>query len=527
MVATVLRLRFRILANTLLRRPWQLVGFCFGVLGGLSILGLVTVGSIALGLSQDHTVVETAAVIGGSALLAGWVIGPVVVAGMDSSVDAGRLAPFPLTLRQTMVALASVGATGVPGVTTALAALATSLLWLRWPAALLVALPAAIIAAVTCVLAGQLVATLSTGLGSNRRGRELVGTLVLAIVIMSGPIITGAVALADRAAGWGPRLEQAAGVLGWTPLGAAWSAAGAAAAGSWAEALMKLAIAAATAVLLWIVWGRSLEGTATAPRRTSARAVVRGRLGLFGWMPSGPVGATWARSLNGWLRDPRYLRQLLIVPLMPVLFAFTGGVDGAPFLASAVLVALILSIATYADISYDGTAFAAVLAAGVRGREDRIGRMLGAACVGVPLVVVTAVVTTALAGALAYLPVVLGAALGLLLAGYAVTAVSSAIIVAPVAAPGDSPFKTVPGQTFLSGLLVFVVMGAIFAVASPSLVTAIVAVTTDQPVVGWIALAVAVGVGAVAIGLGVVLGGRAFDRNGPDLLQRIVSFPTS
>ena len=41
--------------------------------------------------------------------------------------------------------------------------------------------------------------------------------------------------------------------------------------------------------------------------------------------PTGGVGATWARSLTGWLRDPRYLRQLLVVPIFPVLFAFTGG----------------------------------------------------------------------------------------------------------------------------------------------------------------------------------------------------------
>ena len=35
MVATVLRLRYRILGNTLARSPWQLVGFCFGMLGAL------------------------------------------------------------------------------------------------------------------------------------------------------------------------------------------------------------------------------------------------------------------------------------------------------------------------------------------------------------------------------------------------------------------------------------------------------------------------------------------------------------
>ena len=33
MVATVLRLRYRLLANMLTRSPWQLVGFVFGIIG--------------------------------------------------------------------------------------------------------------------------------------------------------------------------------------------------------------------------------------------------------------------------------------------------------------------------------------------------------------------------------------------------------------------------------------------------------------------------------------------------------------
>ena len=59
------------------------------------------------------------------------------------------------------------------------------------------------------------------------------------------------------------------------------------------------------------------------------------------------------------------------------------------------------------------------------------------------------------------------------------TAVSSALIVTPVAAPGDSPFKSVPGQTFVSGLLVFVVLAACFVVGIPALGVAIAAQPDD------------------------------------------------
>jgi ABC-2 type transport system permease protein len=242
-------------------------------------------------------------------------------------------------------------------------------------------------------------------------------------------------------------------------------------------------------------------------------------------MPAGGVGATWARSLTAWLRDPRYLRQLIFIPLFPALFAFTGGVDGGIFAASAVMVALILAIGGYADIAYDGTAFASVLSSGVTGRADRCGRVLGAGSVGVPAVIVIAVAVAAISGTWDHLPAVLGAALGLLLAGYGVSAVSSALLVVPVPRAGDSPFKTVPGQTFASGMLVFVVMAACLLLAAPALILAIVAVATASTPLGVVALFVGILVGAAVILAGVIVGGRILDRTGPTLLQRIKAFP--
>lgn len=279
--------------------------------------------------------------------------------------------------------------------------------------------------------------------------------------------------------------------------------------------------------MLWLLWRRALDASVSSPPRRSARAVKAGALGLFGVMPTGGVGATWARSLTAWLRDPRYLRQLIFVPLFPALFAFTGGVDGWLFGASAVMVALILAIAGYADISYDGTAFASVLSSGISGRADRWGRLLGAASVGVPAVIAVAVATAAIAGRWHALPAALGGALGLLLAGYGASAVSSALLVVPVASPGDSPFKSVPGQTFVNGLAVFAVMGVCVVLAAPALVTAIIASVTASLPLAWISLAVAVVVGVGVVIAGVFVGGRTLERTAPGLLARIKAFPTT
>jgi ABC-2 type transport system permease protein len=525
MVATVLRLRYRALGNTLARRPWQLVGFCFGALWALSFLVLVAVALGFTGATQSREVIATAAVVAGSALLLGWLLGPLLLAGMESTVDAQRLAPFPLRRGELMLALGAVGLTGIPGIMTLVGALASVSLWVRWPAAAVAAVPCALLAVVTCVAATQLMWTLSSARGGGRRGREIAGTVVLVLLILSGPIITGILSLLQATGDLATRFVTAGVVLGWTPLGAAWSVPAAVAEGAWLVAGAKLVIAAATPIVLLWLWSRALDAAVASPPRRTVRAVASGRIGLFGAFPSGGVGATWARSLTAWLRDPRYLRQLLVVPLFPVLFAFAGGTDGWLFGACAVLVALVLAIAGYADISYDGTAFASVLSTGIRGRDDRLGRLLGAACLGVPLLVIVAVATTAVAGTWPQFPALLGAALGVLLTGYGVTAVSSALIVTPVAAAGDSPFRSVPGQTFVNSLLVFVVWGACLVLASPSLVLAIIAVATSSPALGWTALTVGVLAGSVVAVAGVLVGGRTLERTGPDLLARIKAFP--
>lgn len=525
MVATVLRLRFRILGNTLARRPWQLVGFCFGVLSALWVLVAVVAGLVALGIFQGLDVARTVAVVGGSTLLVGWIVGPLLIAGMETTIDGARLAPFPLTTRQVMAALTATGLTGIPGIVTALGALATVVLWVRWPAAAIASVPASALAVLTCVVATRFMGTLSTGLGGNRRSREVVGTVVLTLLIMSGPIVAGVLALLDSTGDLVTRVAQAGDILGWTPFGAAWAVPGDIAAGSWPTAAVKLAIAVGTLVVMWVLWSRALETSLTSPPRTTARSVRPGTLGLFGRMPTGGVGATWARALTAWVRDPRYLRQLLVVPLFPVLFAFSTGVDGLLFTASAVAAAFVLAVAGYSDISYDGTAFATVLASGVRGRADRLGRLLAAACIGVPLTLVIAVATVAIAGRMEQLPAVLGGAWGLLLVGYGVTAVSSALIVTPVAAAGDSPFKSVPGQTFVSGLLVFVVWLVIAVLAAPALILATIGIATESALYGGLALGVGLVVGAAVVLAGVMLGGRTLDRTGPVLLARIKAFP--
>lgn len=85
----------------------------------------------------------------------------------------------------------------------------------------------------------------------------------------------------------------------------------------------------------------------------------------------------------------RYLRQLILLPFAPVIvLTYSGGDTTGPFSAlPGLLAAFFAGTLPYTDVSYDGTAFATVMQTGIRGRADRLGRMLGAASIGIPLVV--------------------------------------------------------------------------------------------------------------------------------------------
>jgi ABC-2 type transport system permease protein len=230
--------------------------------------------------------------------------------------------------------------------------------------------------------------------------------------------------------------------------------------------------------------------------------------------------------MTSWLHDPRYLRQLLIVPLFPVLFLFYSGFDvsGPMFTFSALIVAFFVGVTPYTDVSYDGTAFASVLATGVRGRDDRLGRTLGAAAIGLPAVLVVVVVTVGLGGAWDALPAVLGASIGLLLTGYGASAISSAYIVVPVPASGENAFKRVPGTTFGMFLSFFVLWFAVAILAAPEVILAIVGAVVGSALLSWLSVVVGVVLGGVLLVIGILVGGRAFERNGPRLLARLRSF---
>lgn len=519
MVATVLRIRLRILGNMLSRSVWQLIGFIAGALAAAGALVFVGLGMVLIGTAglEPTRVVVT---IGGALLVIGWAVAPLLAGGVDTTVDAERLAPFPMSTRQVMIALAAIGLIGIPGLASAIGALSALAAWVHWPVALIAALVCLPLGVLTCILLSRTVASFS-----NRGGRGLgnvLGLAALAALVLAGPIVTGLVGLVGGSGDeFVARVLVAVDGISWTPIGAIWAVPGDLAAGEPAAAALKLLIALATLGVLWVLWRRNVRAAALAPRR---RVTVRsGRLGWFGVLPTGGTGASWARSLQYWLTDPRYTRNLVIVALLPALLAFAlqGRIDGPVFAFAGVLPALLLGLVPYADVAFDGTAFATVLATGIRGRADRAGRLLAAASVGVPLVVVVAIVTVGFSGQWMLLPGVLGTCIGAVLIGLGICAVSSAYIVIPVPASGDNIFKRVPGATFTTGLALFGLTLLAGALVLPSFGLLLGAAFGLGAPASWAALVVGLAVGAGVAWGGIAWGGRIFDGTAPLLLARV------
>lgn len=519
MVAHLLRLKLTLLRNGLRRSPWQLVGVA---VAGLYALGLVGALVLALVLARraDPELARTAVVLGGSAALLGWGIIPLAASAADLTLDPARFTTSAIPMPQLLAGLALGGLIGIPGLATALVALATVWTWARGPLPAAAALMGAALGVLSCIVLSKVVTTATASLASSRRFKDFSAVALLIPLVMMGPIVAG---VAKGVAASGGFLTELAATLSWTPLGAAWSLGGDVAAGRPVVAAVKGLIAAATlAVLVWC-WKLLLERALVHPPYAGSGSRKRGKMGLFGRLPATPAGAVTARSLTYWLRDPRYSGSLVVVPLLPVLLVFQGSQSGnyASLVFAAPLAAFLLAWSISGDVSYDSTAFALHISTGVRGADDRLGRALACLAFALPVVLVLSVGHSYFTSRWEVLPGHLGLSLGILFTGLGLSSVMSARYTVSVPLPGDSPFKKPPGNVGQTLAVQFAGMTVLSVLVLPEVVLFIAQLVTGNVLFGWTGLAAGLMLGPALFAGGVVLGGRWLDARGPELLAQL------
>ncbi|OFI39737.1 transporter [Arthrobacter sp. SW1] len=519
MVAHLLSLKWRLLLNGFRRSPWQIVGMALGAIyaAGMTLAGVA--GLVALRWA-DPQIAQTAVVLGGVLLVAGWVLVPLVTSSADLTLDPGRFTTFAVPLRQLLPGLALAGLLGIPGIATLLVSLGTVVTWARGVVPLAGALIGALLGVLTCVVASKLVTTAVAGLLASRRFKDISSIIFFIPLVLAGPIVTGLIQGLNDSRDYLPGLAR---TMSWTPLGAAWSLGGDLDAGHVAAAGAKLLIAFASLAVLAGAWYLLLKRAMVTPPSTGGTSRKAGKAGLFGVFPGTPAGAVAARCLTYWLRDPRYAGSLVVVPLLPILFFFAGSQSGSYELLIAVapVTAFLMAWSISADVSYDNTAFALHLAAGVQGKDDRLGRALACLTIALPLVFVFTVGSAAVSGKWDWLPNILGCSLGALFTGLGLASVVSARWTSAVPAPGESPFKKPPGNTAQTMVVQFAGMGAMAVLLIPEIALVVAQAVTGRELFGWTALAVGPLLGGALFVAGVRLGGAWLDRRGPEMFAQL------
>jgi ABC-2 type transport system permease protein len=518
-VATLVRLRFLLLRNQLTRSPWQLIATILGAAYGLFMLVLCVIGLFSLSFVPLE-LARTIVVLVGAAVVLGWTFLPVVTSGIDQTVDPARLAPFPIRTNTLLVALLVSGVLGVPGIVTSVAALGTALTWSRYPLAAIAAVVCAAIGVLTAVAGSRMLVAVASRISSGRRAREAKTVLVMIPLILLGPII---ILVSSLLRDIGDVLPVIGDVVGFTPFGAAWAVSADLAAGEPLRAALEFAIAVATLAVVLLVWRWALGRALERPAPPAAAKATKGGLSAFGWFPDTAWGAVASRALIYWMRDPRYSQSLISVPLVPLLIFFYAGLGGdlTPLVWVGPILAVLLALSIYTDVSYDNTAFALHVSSGVSGRDDRLGRVVALATFAVPVTLVVGIVCVGVAGRWDLLLPMLGLSIGALLTGFGVASVASGAFLVQVPAPGENPFKSKPGGGMGLMLSMFATWSILALLVIPELVLSLIALVTGNQLFGVLSIVVALVLGTVLMIVGINVGGRILDRKGPELLTRL------
>ncbi|GAB3600724.1 hypothetical protein [Microbacterium tumbae] len=518
MVAHVLRLRFALLLGSL--RGTRVARTVVGLV--LVVAATVVACSAVLSLADVETAVARAVlVLGAAAIFLAFLVGPVLVGAADQ-LDPRRFAVFGVDERRMPWVLAIASLVSVP--TLALAALTVcgTIVAVRlgtpWPVAVL----AGAVSLLCTVVAARIGMAMNALWLPERRSRELTAVFALLVVVVAFPVAIFLASLEWQGRGGVPAaVDTATAIAGATPFAAGPGLVFAIAAGDSAGAWLSGIVAAATVALIAALWTWIVRRLLTTTERPVA-ARERHGLGWFALLPSTPFGAIAARSLVYWLRDRRYIVNIIVVPIAGVLTVFPLLIAGVPFdvavLVPVPVMALFFGWLPHNDIAYDSTAFWTHVASGVRGLPDRLGRLVPIALVAVPVLAVAIPATLALIGDWSLLLPLTGLAAALFLGGLGLSSVVSVVAPYAVSRPGDSPFQQ-PQRSASRGTYgqAWAFFGPLVLGIPAIWLFALTVIDGDEyaPAAFW----AGIGTGAAVLALGALIGGVIFERGGQRLME--------
>ncbi|MGW4637675.1 hypothetical protein ACWEN6_04060 [Sphaerisporangium sp. NPDC004334] len=423
------RLKLRLIAGNLHGDAMRQIGFVFTLVGAAAAAcgGLVLTSLLRLAPAD---VAADAGMVLFTLLALIWVVGPLLVFGVDETLDPARLSLFPLTAGQMAVGMFAASVTG-PWPLASLFTLLGAVVGLsRDVSGALIGLVAALFELAFCLVASRVVTTALSRVLRTRRGRDLLAIGVVFVILLTQvPNL-----LLNRGIGGAPRelLRSLAEAVRWGPPG---MAAHAIADGSFAG-LAEVAAVGVVVLILADVWVVVLRRTMVRSDASTEVGSVR-RSRFDGLLPAGPLGAVVSKELKYLRREPRgRMGWIAAVGISGVLmFSLSSGPNG---LAGATLAvsaacagALMIGLQGANAFGIDGRALwmnAIVYSSQRDLRTDLAGRHLAVSLVAAPLLALLSVAGALVGGHAVWAVPALLASIGLLQIALGVGAVISVVL---------------------------------------------------------------------------------------------------
>lgn len=523
---TLVGLKLRLVRNGLKRSVWKLVGL---ILGALYALGLVAMGIAGLIALRFAPVVEAAAAttLIFSLVTLGWMLFPLLLFGVDETLDPRRFALLPVRARELLPGFVLASLVGIPGVGTVVFSLGLLGTWSRGVVTVLATCASIVLGVFLCVLWARALLTWLAALLAGRRSRDL--TVVMFMVIVMGFSLgaQGVSLLTSRSdpAALLASLRQVGTIAGWTPLGWVWAIPGAVAQGHWAAAGVRLVLSLALAAGLAWLWRVRLDIALVTPAETGGDGrTVRSGIGRY--LPTSPAGAVATRCLIYWRRDPRYLVGAVAMVMLPVILAAGAMINsnGSPLILLAPLAVTMLGGSSIvSDVAYDNNALSLHVLTGTRGADDRLGRLITYLVIMIPLSLLTLGILMAVSDQWQYLPAVGALMIVTLLGGLGAGLWVGVYVPGKAPAPGANALSASSNGSLMAMVGLLASSVGMLLVSLPTAAFIVAGLVTDQNWLTLVALPVAVVSGVLACWAGVRFGGRALDRRWPELLELVSS----
>ena len=495
-----------------------------GALYGSGLVVFAVVGLTALRFTDVRTTASVTILVF-SLVTIGWLVFSLLVFGVDETVDPARFALLPVPARQLAPGLLISALVGLPGIATFLASLGLIGAWSVSVLPVLAAIVAIPIGVVLCVLWTRATTGLMAQVLASRRFRDL-AIVVLTLFFVSIGLLAS---LVSNVASNDPQamlvvLDRAGTVLSWTPFGWIWAVPAAVARGEWLGAVVRLLLALALVAGLYRLWVWVLVRNLTSPIESGAQGkAVKQSTALARLLPATPTGAVALRCLRYWRRDPRYLAALVSIVVLPVIVIGTQLLTPAPsttvMALTPVLLGFMLAPSMAADLAYDGTAISTHVLSGMRGREDRAGRVLSAMIILTPVVIVALIACAAVAGRWDLFPVSIALTAGFMLIGLGVAMWMGVIFPGKAPPPGSSPFSAGNSGGVQAMISFSVASGVTLLFALPTIALAVASFWVGW--LAWVALVVGLASGVIVLRLGIIKGGALLDRRWPEVLHQL------